>query len=196
MSIDLTELRISGDDILPLDFGGLLQGPLGGPADRLERQGDRYSANVATPRMYIEPDGRRWSARLLRARKEGGIVAIHQPDLKVGAPGTPSVATATASGRSIPVQGLNRNYVIREGQWLNYIVGGLRYLDQAREEVIADASGNATITLQNLIRTPLTAGAVIDLATPCMEGWIEGDFSIPRATDRITSYTFTISEKA
>lgn len=196
MSVDLTELHINGDAIMPLDFGGYMPSALGGSTSRFGRLGDRYSAQIATPPMRIEPRGRQWAARLLRARKEGGIVLIHQPDLKIGAPGTPVVASSVAAGRQVPISGLTPGYAIREGQWLNLIIGGQRYADQAEAQVIASASGTATITLQNLIRAPLTAGLVVDLARPCLEGWIEGDFSIPRSVDRLTSFSFTISEKA
>lgn len=196
MSIDLTDIKISGDAIVPHIFGGLLPSALGGATARIERLGDRYSAEVSTPAMPIEPDGRRWSARLQRALREGGIVLIHQPDLNIGAPGSPVVSADTASGRTIAITGLTPHYAVREGQWLNVIHAGQRYLDQVTEQVIADASGNATVTIQNLIRTPLTIGDTIDLATPSIEGWIDGDFSIPRSVDRITSFSFVISEKA
>lgn len=194
MSIDLTDLKISGDELVPLTMGGLMEGYSSDAY--VGRMGDRWQVSVTTPPARIEPDGRRWSARLFRARQEGGIVTLHQPDLNIGAPGSPVVASTTASGRSIPISGLTPYYAIREGQWLNYIVSGQRYLDQVTEQVIADASGNATVTIQNLIRTPLTAGDEIDLATPCIEGWIKGDFSIPRTVERLTSFSFVISEKA
>lgn len=196
MSIDLTELAIRDDAITPLEFGGLLPSALGGSSLRLERMGDRYAAQVNTPAMRLEPDGRRWSSRLQRARKEGGIISIHQPGFAIGAPGAPLVAADTAGGRSIPLKGLTPHYAIREGQWLNYIVDGQRYLDQVTAQVIADADGEATVTIQNLLRVPLSEDDEIDLATPCIEGWLEGDFSIQRAVERITSFSFTVSEKA
>lgn len=196
MSVDLTDLRISSDAIAPLSFGGLLPSALGGYTSRIERLGDRFSAQIQTPPMRIEPEGRRWSARLQRAQHEGGIIEIHQPDFNVGAPGSPTVATNTPSGRSIPLAGLTPNYAIREGQWFNYFdADGQRYLDQVQEQVIANSSGLATITLQNLIRTPLTAGLPISFS-PCIEGWIEGDFTIARTVERTTSFSFVISEKA
>lgn len=193
MSIDLTELKISGDQILPVSLGGVLEGLTSD--EYLGRLGDRWAAQVETPAMQIEPFGRRWSARLLRARREGGIVRIHQPELRIGAPGAPVVATTTASGRSIPTSGLTPGYVIREGQWLNYIVGGRRYLDQCTAEVVANVSGLATVPIQNLLRVSLTAGDTIDLARPCIEGLIKGEFAIPRSVERITSFSFTIAEK-
>lgn len=196
MSIDLTGLKIKGDEIMPLEFGGLMLSALGGATERIERLGDRYSASASTPAMKIEPDGRRWSARLLQARKVGAIIEIHEPDLAIGAPGTPVVSTNTASGRAIPISGLTPGYPIREGKWLNYVIGGQHYLDQNVEEVVANGSGVATIIIQNLLRVPLTAGATIILAKPVIEGWVDGDFSIPRTVERITSFSFTIAEKA
>lgn len=197
MSIDLTALRISGDAIVPLEFGGLQPSALGGSVSRVSRMGDRYAASVSTPAMAIEPDARRWSAKLQRARRLGGIVRIHQPGLNVGAPGLPVVSTVTAGGRFIPIKGLTPHYAIREGQWLNYTdAAGRIYLDQVVTQVIADVSGAALVEIQNLLRTDLTVGRTLNLAKPCIEGWIEGDFSIARTVDRITSFSFTISEKA
>lgn len=196
MSIDLTDLKIFGDEIVPVEFGGLMQSALGGATERIERLGDRYMAAVSTPPMRIEPDGRRFSARLLKARKVGAIIEIQQPDLNIGPPGSPVVASSTASGKSIPISGLTPGYAIRDGQWLNYIVAGQRYLDQVTAQVIADADGEAAVTIQNLLRAPLTAGDTIELATPCIEGWIEGDFGIPRTVQRMTVFGFTVTEKA
>lgn len=196
MSVDLTQLHIVSDAIMALDFGGMMPSALGGSTSRFGRMGDRYAAQVSTPQMRVEPEGRRWAALLLRARKEGGIVRIHQPDFQVGAPGNPVVATATTSGRKIALSGFTPGYSVRAGQWLNLIIDGQRYADQTEEAVIADASGAATITIQNLIRAPLTAGVKVDFVRPCIEGWIEGDFSIGRDLTRTTSFSFTISEKA
>jgi hypothetical protein len=196
MSIDLTGLKIDGDEISPLEFGGLMASALGGSTARIERLGDRYMASISTPAMPVEPDGRRWAARLLRARKLGAIIEVHQLDLDIGAPGAPVVSSTTAAGKMIPISGLTPYYAIREGQWLNYIIDGQRYLDQSTSEVVASGSGLATVTIQNLLRAPLPAGAVIDLAKPCIEGWIDGDFTIPRSVDRITSFTLMIAEKA
>lgn len=197
MSVDLTDLRINGDSIMPMDFGGLMTSALGGPTDRIARLGSRYMAEISTPAMRIEPDGRRWAARLLRARRDGGIISIHQPGLKIGSPGTPVVATLTSSGRSIPISGLTPRYAIREGQWLNYYdADGQRYADQVQAEVIANGSGVATVTIQELLRVPIAAASVIELAAPCIEGWIEGDFSIQRTVDYVARFSFTVSEKA
>lgn len=197
MSIDLAELKINGDEIAPLEFGGLMPSALGGATERIERMGDRYSWAGSTPPMRIEPDGRRWSARAFRARKVGAIIEIHQPDFNVGAPGTPVVGTTTLSGKAIPISGLTPHYAIREGQWLNYYdEDGQRYLDQVVDQVIADADGDATVTIQNLLRVPITVGDPIELARPCIEGWIDGDFSIPRTLDRMTSFNLAIVEKA
>jgi hypothetical protein len=196
MSVDLTALEVNGDEIMPLDFGGFMPSALGGSTSRFGRMGDRYAAQVSTPLIEIEPDGRRWAAKLLRARKEGGVVLIHQPDFRVGAPGNPVVPEAVTGGRQIPISGFTPGYSIREGQWFNLIIDGQRYLDQVEGATIASGSGAATITMQNLLRAPLTAGVKVDFVRPCIEGWIEGNFSIPRANDGFTSFSFTISEKA
>lgn len=193
MSVDLTELHINGDELIPLTMGGLMEGF--SSDDYLGRLGDRWAAQVSTPAMPIEPDGRRWSARLTRARKEGAIIKIHQPGFSIGSPGLPEVASDTASGRTILMTGLTPRYPVREGQWLNYIVGGQLYLDHAEQEAVADASGDVEVTIANLIRTPLTAGDTISF-DPKIEGWIKGEFSISRSIERMTAFSFLVSERA
>jgi hypothetical protein len=195
-SIDLTELSIRDDEIVPFEFGGLLPSALGASSDRIARLGDRYAARVTTPAMHIEPEGRRWSAKLLRARRLGAIITIHQPGFNIGAPGAPMVAEAVAGGRTIPLVGLTPNYPIRMGQWFNYFdTDGQRYLDQFATQVVANADGEAEVEIQNLLRVELAEDAAISLR-PCIEGWIEGDFSIRRPVELITSFSFLVSEKA
>lgn len=194
MSIDLTGLPTRNKPLRPLRFGGVMGSPVGGAILKLNRMGDRFAMDVETAPMRVEPEGRRWIAALWEADRLGGILPVAQLGFNVMSPGTPVVATATAAGRLIPVVGLEPFYPVRVGQWLNYIVGGRRYLEQATAQVIADAAGAAIIPIQNLLRVPLTAGATIDLAKPCIEGILQGDLPIDLPVEQITSFKFSILE--
>jgi len=194
MTIDLSDLPNRNLTIKPLDFGGLMDSSLGGASLYLDRLGARYTADIVSGTMFWEPHGRQWASLLLRGRREGAIIPIDQPGLAIGAPGAPVVSAATGSGRDIPISGLTAGYTIRCGQWLNYIIGGRRYLDQATADVTASGGGAATVNIQNLLRVPLTAGATIDLTTPCIQGFVAGDFPLDYPLDRTVSFSFSISE--
>lgn len=196
MSFDLTGIPIASAVIRPRIFGGLLTPALGGPVQRLDRLGSRYAMAFTTAPMRMEPEGRRWAAMLMRALKEGAICEAPQPDFDVGAPGLPTVATNTASGKVVPITGATPNYTIRMGQWLTIVHGGQRYFDQATEQVILNASGAGSITIQHLLRTPITAGDVVELGIPKIEGWIEDAFEYTLNNDRTTQFQFTVAEAA
>jgi hypothetical protein len=193
-SIDLTSLRIASAVPTPYAFSGWRQPGLGGALSYEGRLGDRWMMTVRTPMMKVEPDWRRLSALFDDAERLGGIIEIPQPDFNVGAPGTPLVSATTASGRSIPIDGLTPNYAIKAGQWLNYTKGGVIYADRVAEQVIANGSGQATVRLRNLLRVSLADGDVIELGGPKMEGAIQVTSRPPLEVERVTSIEFTVTE--
>lgn len=144
--------------------------------------------------MPIEPDGRVWGALLDDALRNGALLPIAQPDFVVGAPGAPVVGATTVSGRAVPVTGLTAGYTVRKGQWLSLVVAGQRFADRAAVAATASGGGAATLTLTNLLRKPVPAGTVVELAVPKIEGSIDGDFGGAWELDRFTSFAFTITE--
>ncbi|MES3154340.1 hypothetical protein [Sphingomonas faeni] len=193
MSVDLTGLPIRASVLSRQRFGGKLQGALGGPAQHIDRAGDRYSQAIETPPMRVQPDGREWHAKLLAAEKEGGLFRISQPGLDIGNPGAPVIAAATLAGTTIPVAGLAAGYVVRAGQWFSIIHAGRRYADQARYAVAADAGGNAAIVMQNLLRVSLAAGDVVEIALPKIEGSVDG-VPLDLPVTRTTSFSIRVDE--
>jgi len=194
MSIDLTALPIRAATPMPYRAGGVQASALGGAILQVDRMGDRWSFQFETPMMQLEPDGRQWQALFDQAERAGAIVRVVQPGFVAIAPGAPIVAADTALGRAIPLSGLTPAYPIRAGQWLSIISGGRRYLDKAVAEVVADSAGLATVTIKNLIRAPLSAGDVVELAVPKIEGVISGDFNAPWPSNRLSSFSFTVTE--
>lgn len=196
MSVDLSPLRLSAATPSLIDFGGVITPPLGGPAQRIERLGSRWSWEFTTPPVRVEAEGRQWAALLTRAAREGAILPVPQPDLVPGNPGAPVVASLTAAGTLVPVSGLAAGYAIGAGRWVSVIVGGTRYLDLIVEDVTASGAGTATLRLANLIRVPFPAGAVVELAAPKVEGWLAGPPSWPLDSARLTGFTFAVQEAA
>lgn len=193
-SIDLTTLPIASAVPEPYAFSGWRKPGLGGALAYEGRPGDRWMMRVRTPMMQVEPDWRRLSALFDDAERYGGIVAIPQPGFDTGAPGQPLVASATSSGRMVPIDGLTPHYAIKAGQWVSIQHGGQWYADRIAEQVIANASGQATIRLRNLIRTPFADGDAVELGKPVMEGAIEVTSRPPLEIERVTAIEFTITE--
>lgn len=195
MSIDLTGLRFRTAEPQPFRLGGVQRGALGG-AQTISRLGDRWMIQVETPPMPIEPDGRRWAVLLDQAVREGALLRVRQPGFANAAIGTPVVASATTSGRSVPVAGLVRDTVVLAGQWVSIVVGGRRYLDKVRAQAVAASDGTCALLLVNLLRVALPVGAAIELAAPKIEGSIDGDVGGGWESNRLTSFNFTVTEDA
>ena len=194
-SVDLTGLPEHDSQMIPVTFGGMSQSPLGGAATYIRRLGDRWSMQVTTAAMRMEPDGRRWSARLTRGSRNGVVLPIDLEGFDPGLVGAPAIASDTRSGCVLPLAGLHANYVVREGQWLSIIHGGRRvHTDQVVAQVAADGSGNATIEVHNLLRSALRAGDVVELGKPMIEGLFKDVVPIPRPLEGFPSFTFTIVE--
>lgn len=196
MSYDLTGIPIDGVEPAAVQFGGILTPPLGGPSQKVDRPGSRSALSFTTPLMSYEPEGRRWSARLRRAQREGALIEIPQPGLVIGNPGAPKVATNIAAGRLVGLSGLTAGYTVREGQWISIIVAGQRYADQVEADATATGGGTVTVTLSNLLRVSLAGGETVEIAAPKIEGWLTGDLSWPIDINRDAHFTFVVMEAA
>lgn len=170
--VDLTDIRIRGYLPVPINQARA-QKPAYGSAFLLDRLGGRWAFQFATPLMPAEPDCRQLLARFDDAERLGGLFAIPQSRFPIGAPGSPTVATATASGREVPVTGGTPSYAFRAGQWISLLVGGQYYADRIAEQAILDASGEGTLRLRNLIRVALPEGTTVEAGAPKIEGIVE-----------------------
>lgn len=196
MTIDLTYLRLRVSQPEIQDFGGVLTGALGGPAQVIDRAGTRYALTVTPPPMRYEPDGRMLAADLVAGRRDGVLIRVSQPDFDVGAPGAPVVGSDTASGRMVPIAGLTPGYAVRKGQWLSFVHAGHRYFDMARAQAVAAADGTAAILIQQPLRAALSAGDVVELGQPKIEGLIADFTSWTIDEKRMVQYQFRVAEAA
>jgi hypothetical protein len=171
-----------------IDMGGEQTSPFGS-STRVNRMGNHFAIELELPPIREEPDGRTLSALLRLAKREGALYRFPQPGLAIGVPGSPVVDGTVAGGTSLPLRGLTPHYAIRFGQFLSLVHAGVRYLHSAAAAVIADASGEATVTVDPMLRTNLSDGDTVELAKPMIEGWLGGDSVGWRAmTEPFTSY--------
>jgi len=195
--IDLTAAPIAESVPRLLQWGSELTPTLGGVTQRLDRLGSRHAIDVQMPPMRVEAEGRRWIARLLRAKQEGGRIAFPQVEFEPGPCGRPTVATAAKSGRTIEITGATPRYALREGQWLSVTHAGRSYLYCATEQVVLDGSGAGSIPVDVLLRSPLSVGDAVELAQPVIEGWLSGDgYEWTLERSRTVGLSFTIAERA
>lgn len=158
-----------------LSFGTLLTPFLGGPTQRINRLGSRWTLTIRMAPMRAEPDGRIWVNALARGL-EAGVLTSFPQDIDVGNPGNPLVSVAVTSGTTLPIKGLSPGYSVKAGQFVSIIHSGRRYMYMFTADAVANGSGNLSAAIFPLLRTPLSINDVIEVASPKIEGWLAGQF--------------------
>jgi hypothetical protein len=180
-----------------LDFGGTLRPALGGPLQRVNRQGSRYQVAMTFPPFVGDREGRVVLARLLRAKQEGGRVEYPLPAPQPVS-GAPVVDGADQAGSSLAVRGIFAQSAILEGWWLSIEdTTGQHYLHNIAGGVIAGADGKALIPITPMLRKPFGDGCTVHLVRPMIEGLIDGDtlgWSV--SVENFIGISFTIEEAA
>ncbi len=187
----------NGADVTLLDFGMVLRPSTGAAALRMDRAGSRYRVAVSFPPM--KPDTARvFLSRFQQGKREGLRIDYPLLDLSQGSPGSPVVDGANPTGTTLPVRGLTPGYAVKEGYPLTLIdADGVRYLHFVAAPVMADASGDASVTLTVPIRAPLADGSTILLAKPTVEGLVVDEIGWSLNVDRLVrGGTVTIEEAA
>lgn len=179
-----------------LDFGGSLVGALGGEEQRLNRQGNRFTATYAVD-FDTDEEARAFVQDLRLAMRNGATAPFPQSGLRIGIPGTPLVDGAVSGGTSLPLKSMTPHYAIRKGQFCSILLSGRRYLYSAASAVIADASGNATVTIDPPLRKALAGDEPVSFAQVTIEGSLQGDeVQWETATSGYEPFVFTIREMA
>lgn len=177
-----------------LDFGAILEPDLGGASQYVGRLGDRYEVAVDLPPMSAET-ARVFIARLTKAKKSSLVMPFPQPGVAVGAEGAPRVNGAGQAGTFLTIDGLPANKVLKEGWFLSIIVSGQRYVAQIQEDVTASAGGAVTLSIEPMLRVSPPDNAVIELANPMIQGFVQGN-GLPWEIDTATTVGlgFTLRE--
>jgi len=178
-----------------IDFGVVLSPPTGGEDQRLNRLGNRHRFQVSMPPMPSAQLGRQWLIALKRGKKEGVRMRFPLLDFDPGIPGATLVNGGTATGSTLPVKGATPGYVFRAGQSFSVVTAGRHYLYFNAVEVIADNSGNATLTIDPPLRIQPANNDVCHFGIPMIEGFIEGDeFAWQMSVERVLGFDYTIRE--
>lgn len=171
---------------------------LGGPQSRILRMGDRWAIDVETHVAEYAEHGMKYLSRLVRGLKDTVLLAFPEPGVKPRSYGAPVVASAGASGTTLPLSGLIPGDVIKEGKFLSVIVGGQRYLYQtAVADVTVSAGGTASLQVEPILRAQPSAGAVVEIEKPMIEGFVQGnEQSWQTSRSKYLPFRFTIMERA
>lgn len=188
------------DDITPrgasaqlVDNGAVVRSP-GGAGMRINRLGGHFRVMLDFPPAPTADAGRRAVAALVSGVRRGLRIAYPLVDAPQGVPGSPVVDGANPVGYSLPVRGLTPHYAGRAGYWLSVVdAEGQSYLHNVAAPFVADASGDATISVEPALRAPLSDGAAVELRVPVVEGFVE-EGAWDTAVERLISFSVTIEE--
>lgn len=180
--IDLPDTPGPADaEWFPLDFGQTRIPPLGGPVQRINRNGNRWGVQVTLPPLS-PANTRRWQARLASAVREGGRWRIRQIGLAIASFGDTRVAGADQTGMFLNVDGGTPGAPWALGQFFNLIVAGQRYLHQLAEPGSFAADGTATLPLVEPLRVVPADDDAIDWA-PRIEGFVPKESAVIKIGD-------------
>lgn len=186
----------NGVEVTLLDYGYVLRPAVGAAVLRVNRPGSRYMLAVSYPPMQPST-ARIFMSRFRRAKREGLRIDFPLLGVSQGTPGSPVVDGANPTGTTLPVRGLTPHYAVREGYALTLIdADGARYLHFAAEGVIADASGDAELTLDEPIRAPLADGSTILLGKPTVDLVVVEDVTWSLSVDQLVRGATIMGEEA
>jgi len=189
--IDLPTFAVPGTFSGTLNDAGFTQSGIQSD-DYIPRKGSRYTVSF-TFGPYPADQGRVMVSRLI-AGKQGGVRVKLPLLVPQGSPGSPVVG-AGATGRTLPLTGLTPGYPILEGYWLSIEKSGQHFLHSVGVGAVASAGGTASIELNELLRDTFTAGSVVHLAAPQVEGLLPEDWTFAFDINRIVPIEFTVKEK-
>lgn len=184
----------NGADLAVQDFGTVLTPALGGPVQRVNRMGNRFRGSFTLPPMTTKT-ARAWQAALVQGVGEGVRMPYPLLDFDPGVPGTVLVDTSGQAGMSLKVKGATPGYAFRTGQVFSILTGGKHHLYMVAAEVIADASGDATLPLPIMLRRQHLDGDACYFAEPMIEGFVSPDAAAwSMSIDHLIGMQFDIVE--
>ena len=179
-----------------LDFGITQTPPLGGPALRYNRIGNRFALDVTMPSLLTSGIGRVVISALLQGLTQGVLFAF-PASIAPGLPGNPQVNGAGQQGSTLQLKGFTPSYVVANGAFFSIIYAGRRYLHQANADTVANSSGAMALSITPMLRISPNDGAVCEFAVPYIEGFLSGsaqEWKLPASP--YLNVSFTVTEAA
>lgn len=180
-----------------LDFGVLVVPPTGGPAQRINRLGNRFAIDVEPATSAADGAGRVLVSRLMQGLTQGVLYAFPQ-DLNPGAVGSGTAVNGSGqTGSVLQLDGFPGGYRVLEGQFFSIIHNGRRYLHAAAADGVANGSGAVALPIVPMLRISPADNAVVEFARPMIEGFLSGNsLEWQLRTAPYLDVPFTITEAA
>jgi hypothetical protein len=178
------------------DFGGWIEPSTGGKAQRLNRLGNRFGADIQVATSRSTDTGRVIAARLMRGLTEGILLPFPQ-DFDPGNVGQGvTVDGGGQQGSILNLKGFPAGYVVREGQFFSLIHGGRRYVHAAAADM-PTTGGRVQLPIFPMLRVIPNDGEVCEFDQPMIEGFITGnELAYALQTAPYLDVSFTMTEAA
>lgn len=176
-----------------ISAANMLSPAFGGADQRLSRKGSRFALDVTIPALSAAGCGVELVADLLQGEAETVVLAIPEylPAVAYGSP----LAVGVTSGSVLPVKGLVAGASIRKGKFFSIILSGQRFVYMVTASTVANGSGQASVPIWPMLRRPTVADAVIELAAPKIEGFVDPGQEWSISSLRALGLSFTIKER-
>lgn len=155
-----------------VDARGELRSAFGGGIQRISRLGAKNAFRCVLPAMS-HAQALQWQG--LWHPTETCILEIPQPGITLTAPGTPLVKGASQAGSSLITDGWTAGFTVPKGLLFSVSVASLLYTYEVQAAVTANGSGEATLSIQPLLRASPADNAALNI-DPCK---VEGFVTLP-----------------
>ena len=177
-----------------VEFGGVMNPFLGGPAQLINRLGLRYGVRVTIPPTFYANKGMALVSRLQRAKTDRLLMEWYQPGFVLGTAGNPLVASPVDGGTTLPMKGLPANKQFYEGQCFS-VVSGSRFTHSFASDQQASVGGTLNASIWPPIRKDFLTNQVIELV-PKIEGLVSPgeELNWQLSIERFVDVSFSIVE--
>lgn len=162
-------------DLGYLDFGVDAVPPRGGVPQRVAMLGSRHMATFSTLPGLDANCGAALMAAFKKARATGVTITVQWPQPTFSTSiGTPLVNGASQSGTSLIIDGLTAGITLKADRTFSMTVSSRSYLYCLTDDVTANGSGQATLSLDCMLRASPADNAALEFHTPLIEGFVDG----------------------
>lgn len=151
----------------------IFSSPLSGAMQTLEMPGARWMATYTLPPMK-RAQAADWIAFLVKLRGQANRFYAYDPDAKTArgiATGTPLVNGGSQTGNTLVTDGwtISQTGILKAGDYISFTAGGHTVLHMVVADANSDGSGNATFTIEPVLRASPADNAVITVASATCE---------------------------